>query len=115
MLVGVEGAPTFDVSTFGGVASVAGMAERYTGSYLDRSNGWRAVAILADIDHASLVERIPVSPTPSRARSQLISRALYFKDFWNFHFGGLGGHCKETADVRGRSLVHRGHVAVQGP
>jgi hypothetical protein len=25
------------------------MAGRYTGSYLDRSNGWRAVAILADI------------------------------------------------------------------
>jgi len=25
------------------------MAGRYTGSYLDRSNGWRAVATLADI------------------------------------------------------------------
>ena len=35
------------------------MAGRYTGSYLDRSNGWRAVAILADIGRASLVGRIP--------------------------------------------------------
>jgi hypothetical protein len=35
------------------------MAGRYTGSYLDRSNGWRAVAILADIGQASLVRRIP--------------------------------------------------------
>lgn len=31
-----------------------GMAGRYTGSYLDRSNGWRAVAIPADIGQASL-------------------------------------------------------------
>ena len=36
-----------------------GMAGRYTGSYLDRSNGWRAVATLADIGRASLVGRIP--------------------------------------------------------
>jgi hypothetical protein len=36
-----------------------GMAGRYTGSYLDRSNGWRAVATLADISQASLVGRIP--------------------------------------------------------
>jgi len=36
-----------------------GMAGRYTGSYLDRSNGWRAVATLADIGQASLVGRIP--------------------------------------------------------
>jgi hypothetical protein len=35
------------------------MAGRYTGSYLERLNGWRAVAILADIGQASLVERIP--------------------------------------------------------
>jgi hypothetical protein len=35
------------------------MAERYSGSYLDRCYGWRAVAILADIGPASLVERIP--------------------------------------------------------
>jgi hypothetical protein len=35
------------------------MAGRYTGSYLDRSNGWRAAAILADIGRASLVGRIP--------------------------------------------------------
>jgi hypothetical protein len=35
------------------------MAGRYTGSYLDRSNGWCAVATLADIDQASLVGRIP--------------------------------------------------------
>jgi hypothetical protein len=38
---------------------VAGMAGRYTGSYLDRSNGWRAVATLADIGQASLVGRSP--------------------------------------------------------
>jgi hypothetical protein len=36
-----------------------GMAGRYTGSYLDRPNGWRAVATLADIGRASLVGRIP--------------------------------------------------------
>jgi hypothetical protein len=35
------------------------MAGRYTGGYLDQSNGWRAVATLADIDQASLVGRIP--------------------------------------------------------
>ena len=35
------------------------MAGCYTGSYLDRSNGWRAVATLADIGRASLVGRIP--------------------------------------------------------
>jgi hypothetical protein len=35
------------------------MAGRYPGSYLDRSNGWRAAAILADIGQASLVKRIP--------------------------------------------------------
>jgi hypothetical protein len=34
------------------------MAGRYTGSYLDRVGGWRAVAILADTGQASLVERI---------------------------------------------------------
>jgi len=36
-----------------------GMAGRYTGSYLDRSNGWRAVATLAEIGRALLVGRIP--------------------------------------------------------
>jgi hypothetical protein len=35
------------------------MAGRYTGSYLDQSNGWRAAAILADIGQASLGRRIP--------------------------------------------------------
>jgi len=35
------------------------MAGHYTGSYLDRCSGWRAVAILADIGQASLVGRIP--------------------------------------------------------
>jgi hypothetical protein len=35
------------------------MAGSYTGSYLDRDNGWRTVAILAGIGRASLVERIP--------------------------------------------------------
>ena len=37
-----------------------GMAGRYPGSYLDRQNGWRTVAILAGTDQASLVERIPL-------------------------------------------------------
>jgi hypothetical protein len=35
------------------------MAGRYTGSYPERLNGWRAAATLADIGQASLVERIP--------------------------------------------------------
>jgi len=35
------------------------MAGRYIGSYLDRSNGWRTVATLAEIGRASLVGRIP--------------------------------------------------------
>ena len=35
------------------------MAGRYTGSYLGRSYGWRAVAILAEIGQASLIECIP--------------------------------------------------------
>jgi hypothetical protein len=34
---------------------VAGMAGRYTGSYLDRPYDWRAVAILAEIGQALLV------------------------------------------------------------
>ena len=38
---------------------LVGMAGRYTGSYLDQSNGWRAAAILADIGQASLDRRIP--------------------------------------------------------
>jgi hypothetical protein len=37
----------------------AGMAGRYTGSYLDPLNGWRTVAILAELGQASLVGRIP--------------------------------------------------------
>jgi len=44
--------------THDGEAGV-GMAGRYTGSYLDQFNGWRAVATLADIGQASLVGRIP--------------------------------------------------------
>ena len=35
------------------------MAGRYSGSYLNRWNDWRIVAIPADIGQASLVERIP--------------------------------------------------------
>jgi hypothetical protein len=35
------------------------MAGRYTGSYLDRSDGGRAIAILTDTGQASLVKRIP--------------------------------------------------------
>jgi hypothetical protein len=38
----------------------AGVAGRYTGSYPDRSSGWRAAAILAGIGQTSLVKRIPV-------------------------------------------------------
>ena len=37
------------------------MAGRYTGSYLDKLNDWRVVAILADIGRASLVKRIPTT------------------------------------------------------
>jgi hypothetical protein len=36
------------------------MAGRYTGSYLDRSYGWRVVAIPADIDQALLVATGPL-------------------------------------------------------
>ncbi|MGA7372657.1 MAG: hypothetical protein WBW37_08580, partial [Methyloceanibacter sp.] len=55
------------------------MAGRYTGSYLDRSNGWRAVATLADIGRASLVGRIPkesIRTLPGRRQqdSVLINR-----------------------------------------
>ena len=56
-----------------------GMAECYTGSYLDRSNGWRAVATLADISRASLVGSIPkesIRTLPGRRQqdSVLINR-----------------------------------------
>jgi hypothetical protein len=37
------------------------MAGRYTGSYLDKLNDWRVVAILADLGRASLVIRIPTT------------------------------------------------------
>ena len=55
------------------------MAGRYTGSYLDRPNGWRAVATLADIGRASLVGRIPkesIRTLPGRRQqdSVLINR-----------------------------------------
>jgi len=36
------------------------MAGRYSGGYPVRSDGWRAVAVLADVGQASLVERIPL-------------------------------------------------------
>jgi hypothetical protein len=49
------------IYTFGKEA--VGMAGRYTGSYLDRSSGWRAAATLADIGRASLVGRIPAKLT----------------------------------------------------
>lgn len=35
------------------------MAGRYSGSYPERWDGWRAVTIQADIGQASLVGRIP--------------------------------------------------------
>ena len=41
---------------------MVGTAGRYTGSYLDRSNGWRAVATLADTGQASLVDASPEDP-----------------------------------------------------
>ena len=44
------------------------MAGRYTGSYLDRSNGWRAVTTLADTGQASLVGRIPKMSNRTRPR-----------------------------------------------
>ena len=37
------------------------MAGRYTGSYPDQCSGWRAVAALADIGQASLVDVDPAS------------------------------------------------------
>jgi hypothetical protein len=52
------------------------MAGRYTGSYLDRSNGWRAVATLADIGRASLVGRIPkgsIRTLPGRRQQEACS------------------------------------------
>jgi hypothetical protein len=36
------------------------MAGRYPGSYLGRSNGWRAATILADTGQASLVDTHPL-------------------------------------------------------
>jgi hypothetical protein len=65
MVTGSEDAHVFHVSIFAGFEHlrVAGMAGRYTGSYLDRFNGWRAVATLAETGRASLVERIPISLT----------------------------------------------------
>jgi len=54
------------------------MAGHYAGSYLDRSYGWRAVAILVEIGRASFVGRIPVFtyglggiPATSRALGRL--------------------------------------------
>ena len=55
---------------------VVGMAGRYTGSYLARSNGWRAVATLADIGQASLVGRIPkdsIRTLPGREQQEACS------------------------------------------
>ncbi len=46
----------------------AGMAGRYSGSYLDRWNEWRIVAIPADIGQASLVDRIPTNRIPPTRR-----------------------------------------------
>jgi hypothetical protein len=54
----------------------SGMAGRYTGSYLVRSNGWRAVATLADIGQASLVGRIPkdsIRTLPGRGQQEACS------------------------------------------
>jgi hypothetical protein len=53
MLIGLEDAHAFLLSTFGEDEHLRQRGGRYACSYLDRSNGWRA-AILADIGHASL-------------------------------------------------------------
>jgi len=52
-----------------------GVAWRYTGSYPDRSSGWRAAAILADIGQASLFERIPFARNKGygSARTRMVS------------------------------------------
>jgi hypothetical protein len=60
------------------------MAGRYTGSYLERLNGWRAVAILADIGQASLVERIPISHLGSEDQSD--NQHLHRTARWNLIF-----------------------------
>ena len=55
---------------------VVGIAGRYTGSYLVRPNGWRAVATLADIGQASLVRRIPkesIRTLPGRGQQEACS------------------------------------------
>jgi hypothetical protein len=67
------------------------MAGRYTGSYLGRSYGWRAVAILAEIGQASLIECIPGICTPAPACWQLVGpthRAVITK---------AARHCKRLA------------------
>jgi hypothetical protein len=65
------------------LGEVVGMAGRYTGSYLDRSNGWRAVATLADIGQASLVGRIPNSNMASLTAMTNPARRAF-----NFPSGG---------------------------
>jgi hypothetical protein len=58
------------------------MAGRYTGSYLDRHNGWRTVAILAGIGQASLVERIPFARIKALAEPEQERDAEHF-DYWS--------------------------------
>ena len=48
------------------------MAVRYSGSYLDRWNDWRIVAIPADIGQASLVERIPRNRISQTSQTKLL-------------------------------------------
>ena len=50
---------SFTLTDAHGCGLSLGMAGRYTGSYLGRPNGWRAVAILADTGQASLVDASP--------------------------------------------------------
>ena len=66
------------------------MAGRYTGSYPDRSNGWRAVATLAEIGQASLVGRIPniTYDFASTATTSLRAHKPRLKSVQNFRFRG---------------------------
>ncbi|MGH6803711.1 MAG: hypothetical protein ACREC3_10140 [Methyloceanibacter sp.] len=83
------------------------MAGRYTGSYLDRSNGWRAVATLADIGQASLVGRIPkdyytlvevVSTSASDGETDIALEHLYVAEVpqADIRVGNCGGAVDEA-------------------
>jgi hypothetical protein len=86
MLISLEDAHVFYVSTFGRVDHLRqGMTGRYTGSYLDRRNGWRTVAILAEIGRASLVTRNSIAHRSSTQRGDaaVIDTALHEKPVYS--------------------------------